>query len=260
MEIDMLNAGDFYDQASGFYDAMTRFKKRQQREKDWIKQWRNVYQFNSALDAGCGTGSTALALAQEGIRTTGIDISDNMIKKAGENAPRRGISNIEFIASSFEDAGRQINRMFDAIFCLGNSLVHIQPGKTLDKSIQSFAKLLNPGGVLIIQLLNYDKIMKNRDRIIDIYREESNEFIRFYDFGENILNFNILRIDWSREPVQHQLQTTRHYPYREYEIRKQLLKYGISIENIYGNIKMEDYHPETSPNLVIAARKKQDLL
>lgn len=252
----MFNATDFYNEAAVFYDTMTGFNKRQSREREWIKQWRKKYPFNSALDAGCGTGSTALALTAEGVRTTGIDISEKMIAKAGNNAQKIGLENIEFIKSSFEDAGDKISKTFDAVYCMGNSLVHILPGKALDKTIRSFKKLVNPGGVLVFQLLNYEKILSGRERIIDIYREGNDEYIRFYDFGNDILNFNILRIDWNNEPARHELQTTRHYPYKRPELEKELVKYGVGIEKVYGNIKMDDFNPKGSPNLVIAARKK----
>ncbi|MBN1409007.1 MAG: methyltransferase domain-containing protein [Calditrichaceae bacterium] len=256
MDFQMLNSADFYNKTASFYDVMTRFDKRQNREREWIRQWRDKYHFNSALDAGCGTGSTALALAAEGIRTMGIDISEKMIAKAGNNARKLDIENVEFRTVSFENAGNKIKQTFDAIFCLGNSLVHIRPGTALDKTIRSFAKLLNPNGILVIQLLNYAKILYTRERIIDIYRDGDEEFIRFYDFGGEVLNFNILRIDWRTEKASHELQTTRHYPHQRTELEKSLVKYGIEIEKVYGNIKMDDFDPKVSPNLVIAARKK----
>jgi glycine/sarcosine N-methyltransferase len=251
----MLNATDFYNQAASYYDAMTRFNKRQNREREWIRLWRDKYHFESALDAGCGTGSTALALAAEGVRATGIDISDRMIVKAGDNACNLDIENVDFITSLFEDAGHKIDSKFDVIFCLGNSLVHIMPGLALEKTIDSFERLLNPDSVLIIQLLNYEKILNHKERIIDIHREGNTEFIRFYDFIGDILNFNILHIEWDNETVRHQLQTTQHYPYQLAELSEQLGKYNFVIEEIYGNIKMDSYNPETSPNLVVAARK-----
>ena len=255
LDFQMLKPNEFYNQAASYYDIMTRFSKRQNRERGWIRQWRDKYHFNSALDAGCGTGSTALALSAEGIRTIGIDISNKMIEKARENAHRLGLKDFKFITSSFENAGDEIDETFNAIFCLGNSLVHVMPGTALEKTISSFDKLLNPGGVLIIQLLNYEKILKGKERIIDIHREGNNELIRFYDFIEDCLNFNILHIDWNSEPARHQLQTTQHYPYKYQELEVSLNDHNIVMDKIYGNIKMDNFNPNISPNLVVAARK-----
>ena len=54
------------------------------------------------LDIGCGTGELVRAVAKKGIRSYGVDFSENMIKIAKENAETEGI-NAEFIKSHFFD-------------------------------------------------------------------------------------------------------------------------------------------------------------
>ncbi|MCI5126573.1 MAG: class I SAM-dependent methyltransferase [Candidatus Electrothrix sp. AR5] len=44
------------------------------------------------LDIGCGTGTNAIWLAQQGFEVTGLDISDKAIALAKKNAPSTGYS------------------------------------------------------------------------------------------------------------------------------------------------------------------------
>ncbi len=81
------------------------------------------------LDAACGTGQHALALAQRGHAVCGADLSAGMISHAQANAVQRGLK-VNFkeagfgtLTAAFEteikDGG------FDALLCLGNSLPHL---------------------------------------------------------------------------------------------------------------------------------------
>lgn len=57
------------------------------READLDRIWRELALFPGArlLDAGCGSGQFALALAARGARVTGVDLSPEMIRLAQEN-------------------------------------------------------------------------------------------------------------------------------------------------------------------------------
>src|SRR6201997_1429135 len=46
----------------------------------------------SVLDAGCGTGDTALFLAGRGCKVTGIDFLEEPIKRAKRKATEQGLS------------------------------------------------------------------------------------------------------------------------------------------------------------------------
>ncbi|MDQ2653668.1 MAG: class I SAM-dependent methyltransferase [Chloroflexota bacterium] len=58
------------------------------REEDLDRIWTGLALHSGArlLDAGCGSGQFALALAARGARVTGIDLSPEMIRLARENA------------------------------------------------------------------------------------------------------------------------------------------------------------------------------
>lgn len=56
----------------------------------------------SILDVGCGTGRHAIELTKRGFSVTGIDLSDNQLAKARENAENAGVK-IDFIKADARD-------------------------------------------------------------------------------------------------------------------------------------------------------------
>lgn len=45
----------------------------------------------TAVDCACGTGALTVRLAEKGIAVTGVDISEEMLRIAGENARKHGL-------------------------------------------------------------------------------------------------------------------------------------------------------------------------
>jgi ubiquinone/menaquinone biosynthesis C-methylase UbiE len=94
------------------------------------------------LDAGCGTGTNSIWLAQQGFKVTGADFSDFALSEAkGEGIDYR---REDLTALRFENAS------FDAVFCIG-VLMHIPD---VEKALQELVRILRPGGHLIIAEAN----------------------------------------------------------------------------------------------------------
>ncbi len=55
-----------------------------------------------AIDIGCGTGISAIWLAQKGFTVTGVDISEIAVQKARENAADNGIK-CDFFTADFQE-------------------------------------------------------------------------------------------------------------------------------------------------------------
>lgn len=121
-----------------------------------------------ALDAGCASGSLAYALAARGFRVTGIDLDQRLVAKAvrkarppeegGEGAAARGplpefrLMDMDLAGYEFEAAS------FDAVLCLGNTLPHLRGPGQIGHCLSGFRKLLRPGGVLIVQTVDFGKV------------------------------------------------------------------------------------------------------
>ncbi len=246
----------FYEEIAGYYDTMTRFQERIADETAMLKAWIERYQFRSVADIACGTGLHAIILSQLGIQTVGADISERMLEMARVHALEIGVETT-WIHSSMEEARFKIQGEYDAVFCLGNSLPHLLNHTALLSAIKSFCRLLSPGGIVVLQLLNYHRILAEQQRIIGIHRQGTTEFVRFYDFYSDRIRFNVLSIGWQNRSPVHTLNSTPLYPYQKDELESALAKQGFGEFEYYGTMTFQPFEELSSPNLVLVARKKE---
>lgn len=94
------------------------------------------------LDVGCGEGFYSIYLASKGFEVIGIDLSENAIKYAKQNAEKAGVK-IKFIAMGVSDLDK-LNKKFDFIFEWA-LLHHIMPEKR-KKYVKDINNLLNKDG------------------------------------------------------------------------------------------------------------------
>lgn len=108
------------------------------RTRSYLKQSDDV------LEVGCGTGSTALLLAENVRHLTASDLSPNMIAIGKRKAAAKGITNISFVASDV--LGDGINRgPYDVVLAL--NLIHLL--QDTPAVMRHFFTLVKPGGHFI---------------------------------------------------------------------------------------------------------------
>ena len=184
------------------------------------------------LDAACGTGMHALALAGAGYQVCGADNSPAMVSRALKNAKKANAS------LCFETAGfgsfKKIfgEAQFDVVLCLGNSLPHLLVSAELHAAIKDFSACLRPGGLLLIQNRNFDAVLNKKDRWQEPQEYQQGDrqwvFQRFYDFNpDGTIQFNMVTL--KRRTTQHWRPTvfsTRLWPMRHDEISRDLVNAG----------------------------------
>jgi len=242
---------DFYKDLAETYDDLTRYTERREEEKAVLQAWLKRYPFRTALDAGCGTGLHAIILAELGIKVTAADPSPEMLAKARAHGQEAGVK-VNWVAAAFADLPRPAGPGFQAVLCLGNTLPHNLTFQELQRTLQNFQAALAPGGRLILQLLNYRRVLASRERITAIRRSRGKEFIRFYDFmPEGTVRFNVLTVEEKGGRLRHQLASTLLYPFQQKELEPQLRQAGFGQLEYFGDLKFNPYEPERSGDLVI---------
>jgi glycine/sarcosine N-methyltransferase len=245
---------DFYEELAEAYDTMTQFEARFEKERRFFEGLLKAYHPRKVLDAGCGTGFHSILLAKLGLEVTGIDSSSKMLTKAEENAVNHHVK-VRFHRSTFQDVTTCIGDTFDAVFCMGNSLPHLLTKAEVVLGLQNFYTLLGDGGVLVIQNLNYDRIMENTDRIVSVHKNDGNVFIRFYDFGRDTLKFNILILRDEKGGFSHKLISTDLRPIYRDELYEWLKAAGFRNVRTLGNVNGEKFSVGQSKNLIMLAEK-----
>jgi ubiquinone/menaquinone biosynthesis C-methylase UbiE len=244
----------FYEDLAENYDDMTGFEKRARNERTILETLQQKFGFKSALDTACGTGLHAILLQQMGVKTVGVDISSKMLERARINADRAGVK-VTWILCSLEKMIKSVDQSFDVILCLGNSLPHIQNQRQLQKILQECNQMLSYNGRIICQLLNYNKILKERQRVVNITKNNHILYIRFYDFLIKKLQFNILKINENTAPPFYTLNNTLLNPFTREQLQQSLQRANYSKIEFYGDLNLSDFIEDKSSNLVMIAQK-----
>ena len=98
------------------------------------------------LDVPCGRGRHALALAREGVRVTGVDISDDAVHELRRRAAASGVEAEAHVGDmrELDDLGP-----FDAAYSFGNSAGYFDPPGT-GRFLAGVAGAVRPGGRFVL--------------------------------------------------------------------------------------------------------------
>lgn len=99
------------------------------------------------LEIGCGTGSTALALAKSFDEIVATDFSMEMIKIANQKKDIEKVTNIRFCVETIEDMIYK-TESFDVI--MAHSVLHLV--RDYKESLSKIHALLKPNGFLVLSI------------------------------------------------------------------------------------------------------------
>jgi len=110
------------------------------------------------LDCACGTGQLAVGLALRGFPVVASDASHAMVARTRALAARYAID-LAAVACDWESlAHRGWDGSFDAVLCVGNSLMHAA-GKTRRRAaLAGMAGVLREGGLLVVTSRNWERV------------------------------------------------------------------------------------------------------
>ena len=210
------------------------------------------------LDAGCAAGSLSIALAHLGYRVIGVDANEDMIAKAREKSEEEELTHLtEFhaadilgisqIAENLNAAGR-----LSGILCFGNTLPHLLSRKDRISFLHQASRILMPDGVILLQILNYDKILKDRPGYLPVIETERFIFTRAYRYGnaDGTINFSVrLRSKESGESAGGNL-TLR--PVTRNMLKEELAAAGFGKTELYEDYARSPYDSSRSDMLLCA--------
>lgn len=143
---------DYYDTVAPIYDekyVTPAFSHMRRVEWEAINQYVNRNQ--TIIDIGCGTGFHALDLARRGHHVVGIDISEEMLKKARSKALTEGLEEkVTFLQHDIEQP-LDISQKFDLALSMFGTLSHVEH---LEKALTTINGVLKSHGFFIFTIVN----------------------------------------------------------------------------------------------------------
>ena len=115
------------------------------------------------LDLGCGSGEHARFLASLGYEPVGVDASSSQVAAARQADPEGS-----YLQGSLTALADLVAPGFGAAICVGNTLPHLTEEEDLRRCFEGLAGRLLPGGVFLLQTLNYDRILDRGDRTFPV--------------------------------------------------------------------------------------------
>jgi glycine/sarcosine N-methyltransferase len=240
----------FYSSIALYYDDIFPYNPVQ---KDFItSSIKPPCRGKTLLDIGCGTGNLSLELSKDFKSVMGIDLDRSMIGMAKSKLKGHG-NNIEFMNLNMLTIGKYFpTSAFYVIICFGNTLVHLASKKEIEFFLGQARSLLKPGGKLMLQIVHYDRILKQHIRTLPLIENGRVRFERYYrhDSQSGKIIFNtILTVKKNMRLIKN---STELYPIVKNEVRIILQNAGFREILFYGGFNREVLTEDSIP-LVIEA-------
>ena len=206
----------------------------------------------TVLDVGCGIGTLSFALTNYYKSVLGIDMDAEMIRAASikkgnkpESVQFKQLSMLELNTSFAENS-------INGIICFGNTLVHLNALEEVSEFLQQSKTVLKSNGKLLLQIVNYDKIIEKNITQLPLIENDTITFERYYSYRklENKIDFNTrLTVKSTQQLIENGIALL---PLLKKELAQLLNNAGFKHCNYYGNFNEEPYTID-GPALIVEA-------
>lgn len=253
--------GDPYSRID--YRRMVAWPTRMRREAPMLQEVLSSGPSRRILDLGCGTGEHARLLSEMGFVVVAIDRSESMLARLREKPLPAGL---EVVQGDIADVAELTTGEFGGAICLGNMLPHLTTDRELHRSFAGLRHRLLPGAPLLVQILNYDRIVGGEVRHLPLnFRPDPERpgseivFLRLmkaHDDGTLLFCPSTLRLSPDADPPLELVSSKRVVlrGWRRRELEGALAAAGFGELTAYGGFDRRPFDPEGSQDLVLVAR------
>ncbi len=207
------------------------------------------------LDVGCATGELALALSKMGHRVTGVDLNEAMIARALDK-PRGIKAACEFIVKDMTAIGTAFPPgTFDGVLCFGNTLVHLPDLPAITRFFKDSRRLLKPGGITALQIVNYDRILSQGIPHLPVLETPNLVFLREYHFDTDQKKRIRFHSTLTLKPGGQAIENNEYlYPLTFRELNDILAETGWTVLNFYGNDRQSAYSLDSTALIAVVQK------
>lgn len=252
--------GTIFNDFSEAYDVMFPWEEREQAERHYYGELFARSRAASVLDCACGTGRHAVLFARLGLRTAASDLSPEMVEAARKLALESGVQ-LELRTGSFTELSRmfQPSEHFDAVVCVGNSLTLAPTDEDVALAVREMHGRLASGGIAVINIFNWDKLLREKVRIMPASRgmlgERDLTFLRVFYGDEEGVRLQIVVMERRGNEVDTTVLTARQRPVGPERLGRYLREAGFVRVEWYADQQQTPFDPERSNQVWIVAHK-----
>lgn len=205
-----------------------------------------IHERDQIIEIGCATGNLTELLSRKTSHIMGIDLDDELLAVGKEKYPHLKLEKMNMLDIN------ALGQNFDKIVCFGNTLVHLPNRELVQAFFKSAYESLADQGTFIVQIIHYDRIVKDRIDHLAIISNEHIEFVRHYDLKDHVVYFNTkLTIKSNGQIIENSIPLLT---LKKDELKEMLTQAGFKAIEFYGNLKGEPL-TESSVPLLFSCRK-----
>lgn len=155
-----LYKGEYEPSFAEKWDDLIGWDGRAEGEGGFFEKLLREHGCQRVLDAATGTGYHAVTLKQAGFDVVAADGAETMLSVAERNMRDAGVEFPTYCAD-WRRLDAEVPGKFDALLCLGNAYTHLAREDDRTQAMQQFYEVLEPGGLVVIDQRNYDKILEH---------------------------------------------------------------------------------------------------
>lgn len=218
-----------------------------QAEAKLLAQWMGLPVHSRLLDVGCGMGRHAIALAEQGYKVTGIDLSTHLLKEARRKDEEGKVAFVHGDMRRLPFADGE----FDATLNLFTSFGYFEEEEDNVQVLQELRRVLRADGQFLIDYLNPRYI---RDHLVP--RSERVDA----ESGCIITETRTIEGNWVKKQIELKVgDDVRHYAEQVclYELEwfaAALQRSGLRLEAVCGDYDGSPYNELQSKRLIMTGR------
>jgi len=249
----MTAVGEFYAVLAGHYDELFPLKEQTTAfVRSFLSGGPAKYHL---LDIGCATGQLALHLARQGYTVTAIEPDATMVAVARQRQAIRPVPEVPIVKAGMLDLdGVFPGKLFHAILCLGNTLVHLRYLDEVGQFVSMVYKHLVPGGVFILQIVNYTRILSQQITELPFVDRPSVSLERRYRYSTDRESIRFITRLIRKETGDVMENETNLLPLQWLQLEPVFAEAGFPPPLVFGDFNRIPYTP-ASPALVLVCTR-----
>lgn len=223
---------------------------------DGVERFMRLEPRSRVLDLGCGSGRRTIELARRGHRVVGLDPDERALAAARASAKGEKL-NIHFLKS--DTASIPYRAEIDAVVSLDGAFGQRDGDREDLRCLESARKALKPGGLLLLDTLNKEWLMRHFEPNFWEQAEEGKGAVVLdqitFDFERGRLDNRrmIVGPDGKRTPSFVSIRV-----YSLTELKAQLERAGLTYRQSWGGFDGSAYGMDSARTVVLAERPRQE--